>query len=640
MASKDEVARAKLAAVKLFAEGRSKASIAKAVGLSLNGLQYHLDKGDAFASAVESAKAEYALKVSIGNSVGPRSVLPPFPVWCEEYMGVKLFLHQLQWFDMIEGRKPRDLHPSETYIKGRDSAGERIIINTPPNHGKSMTVTVLYTTYQIVKNPDISVAIISKTQSMAKKFLLAVKERLTDPRYEKMSQAFGPEGGWKEGSASWAADQFYVGNRKENGKDPTLQAVGIGGQLYGARLGLAIIDDAVDTTNSNAYSAQVDYINDIVASRLDSGDPLIVVGTRIANVDMYSELRNPESYGNSVNDDEVVDLELLLDADSATNQPWDYLLQPAVLEYADDPKDWVTLWPETIIKDRATSVMNPVTGLYPKWSGQALAKERARKSPASWARMYQQEQLADSNLFALSDIMGCSGARQPGLIPNSESLGRAGGMEGLYIVAGYDPAAVGFSAAVVYGIDKTNGHRWLIDVSNVQGAHPDDVMHLIKSWTDKYGIKEWRIERNAFQKFLTLNSELKQYLALRGCRIHEHLTGSNKNDPDWGVAAMSSLFSARLIHLPNASKNEAMKAFVYQLSIWQPNAPKRQKTDTVMAFWFCELWALELLQYARVNKVSYANSSLTTVGDIRRQASKDKKYVSKFGSAKTGRAYR
>lgn len=54
-----------------------------------------------------------------------------FPYFCERYLGQKLFSHQLQWWDMLEGRTPRDLHPSMVY-EAREP--NYLLINTPPNH--------------------------------------------------------------------------------------------------------------------------------------------------------------------------------------------------------------------------------------------------------------------------------------------------------------------------------------------------------------------------------------------------------------------------------------------------------------------------------------------------------------------------
>lgn len=90
--------------------------------------------------------------------------------------------------------------------------------------------------------------------------------------------------------------------------------------------------------------------------------------------------------------------------------------------------------------------------------------------------------------------------------------------------------------------------------------------------------------------------------------LKEHFTGSNKWDADFGVASMRDLFGTwqpaigsgweavvpALIEFPTRSQNEAMKAMAEQLVTWYPDAPRSQKTDCVMALWFCEIRAREL----------------------------------------------
>lgn len=54
-----------------------------------------------------------------------------FPYFCRRYLGQRLFKHQLQWWDMLEGRPPRELHPSMVYEPHDPTC---LLINTPPNH--------------------------------------------------------------------------------------------------------------------------------------------------------------------------------------------------------------------------------------------------------------------------------------------------------------------------------------------------------------------------------------------------------------------------------------------------------------------------------------------------------------------------
>jgi hypothetical protein len=170
-------------------------------------------------------------------------------------------------------------------------------------------------------------------------------------------------------------------------------------------------------------------------------------------------------------------------------------------------------------------------------------------------------------------------------------------MEGLRLIAGLDPAVSGHTAAVLLGLDRVTGKRWLIDVANRQGMKPDEMRELIKEWTVKYGIHEWRIEKNAFQGFLTQDSDVRSFLATRGVTLADHFTGNNKHDAEFGVAAMSHLFEMGLIRLPRA-QTESVKALVAQLISWQPKLPKGVKTDIVMALWFAELRCQELVDTA------------------------------------------
>jgi len=91
--------------------------------------------------------------------------VPDFPTFCAEYLGQPLYNHQLQWLDLLEGRRPRNLHPNQIYEPGDKNF---ILVNTPPEHAKSTTLTTNYATWRLVKNPNEAMIIVSKTQEKAK----------------------------------------------------------------------------------------------------------------------------------------------------------------------------------------------------------------------------------------------------------------------------------------------------------------------------------------------------------------------------------------------------------------------------------------------------------------------------------------
>lgn len=578
-------AEAKRVILAALRAGFSVAAACNAANRSVSSFQYYREHDSVFADRVKQLRQGMT-----ESTTAKEEDFPDFPTFCREYLDTELFRHQLQWYDMLEGRDPRDVSSSQIYRKGdRDM----LLINTPPEHAKSTTITVNYVTWRICQDPNIRVLIISKTQEMAKKFLVAIKDRLAEnDSYHRLQGRFGPPGGFHASASAWTADKIYVSGKDSGEKDPTVWALGIKGQVYGARADLAILDDCVDHTNHQDYVKQIDWLQNMVGSRVaDAGGKILVVGTRIESVDLYSELLKPEYY-------------------SQESSPWTYLTQPAVEEYAEDSRDWVTLWPKTnrapvTIQGRKL-VKQDDEGRWPMWDGRALARKRARMSPRNWSLVYQQEQVADDSVFPTKDVVGCiDEARYAGRMFDGQSEHRRYGMEGLFVVAGLDPADVGHTAAVVIGLDRQTGVRWVMDIYNKRGCRPHEMREMIKSWTDRYRVTEWRIEKNAFQGSIVQDEDLRTYLHGRGALMTGHFTGGNKWDPNFGVASMATLFKGHedgrnLIRLPSRYQSEGSRALVEQLTTWNP-VPMGTRAhtghwDTVMALWFAEIRCRELMQ--------------------------------------------
>jgi hypothetical protein len=496
-----------------------------------------------------------------------------FEEFCSEFLGQRLFHHQLQWLDLLEGRPPRGLHPAQTYEQGDPSF---LLINTPPEHAKSATISTNYVTYRIVTDPNVRIIVVSKTKNMAQQFMYSVKQRLTHPRYSKLQMAYAPPGGWRDDAQVWAADQVYLGSERDSGeKDPTLQAIGLGGQIYGARSDLIVVDDSVVLSNAAEFEKQLRWLQQEVLTRIGPTGRLLVVGTRVDNVDLYRELREPERYPSG-------------------RSPWTYLSQPAVLEFADDPKDWVTLWPRADVPWQGVIEQADEEGLYSRWDGTHLHRRRGMLAPKTWSLAYMQADVSDDSIFDAASVRKCiNGRRQPGVMTGGAVGHRELGMEGLYVVAGLDPAMVGDTGIIVMGVDRHSKKRYILHVKAHARSTPAWIREQIKDLTEAYGIHEWRVEKNAFQQFLTLDEEINNWLAAKGVRFTEHHTGKNKADPSFGVASMSTLFDYGFIELPAVHQVESCKQLVDQLITWSPET--RGKTDLVMAMWFAEIRAREVV---------------------------------------------
>jgi hypothetical protein len=502
--------------------------------------------------------------------------------------------------DLIERREPQWVHPAMTFERGES---DLIMVNMPPEHAKTTSVTINYVTYRIAMDPNIRVILVSKTQIMAQKMLFAIKTRLTHPKYADMLVKYAPAGGFDKDAEAWNQNMIYVNpeGRDSGEKDPTVQALGIRGHVYGARADLIVLDDCVDLTNAHEYEKQIDWIQSEVISRISSQGALLVVGTRLASKDLYSELRDPMRYPDEVS-------------------PWTYLAMPAVLNFSEKVEEWETLWPRSNQPEsmaKGEQLEPDADGLFPKWDGFRLSKKRARVSPRAWSMVYMQRQVADDGVFDPDAVKASiNGNRMTGLIPRGMVNCRPNGMDGLVIVAGLDPATSGHTAAVVVGLEITTHKRFVLDLFNQAGTTPEQMRNLIKEWTDKYGIAEWRVEKNGFQGFLTADREINDYLAARGCLLRPHFTGANKHDPGFGVAAMAMLFNGwkdkqQLIELPSTAFSEAAKSLVEQLVTWAPDLPKGTKTDLVMATWFADLACQDRIAMASNYRSHQKNPFLT-----------------------------
>ena len=535
-----------------------------------------------------------------------------FSEFSEKFLNAKVWPHMQNVVDLLEGRSPSWIVDGMTFEPG--SAGlSRLLVNVPPNHAKSMTVTINYVTYRVAKDPTINVMIISKTQEQAKKFLYGVKQRLTHPQYAALQNAFGPADGYKATSDQWAANKIYLGGETTSGeKDPTIEAVGMGGQIYGSRATLIVLDDVVTLSNAAEWPKQQDWIRQEVASRLPpGGGQLLIVGTRVAPVDLYRELRSVEHYTDGV-------------------VPWTYLAMPAVLNYAPLAKDWETLWP--ISEMPLTEADTPdADGNFERWSGPRLNSVRNEVGPGKWSLVYQNLDVAEDAIFDPVCVRGAvNGMRKPGALV-SGAAGHPADSQNFYRVIGIDPAMSGETATIAYAVDRRTNKRYVMDVNVMKAPTPAAIRSLIKEWAEAYKPHTVIVESNAFQLFLTKDEEIREHLASKGIGYRPHFTGNNKQDPEFGVASLAPLFGSKtkregqetykfardnLIELPDSSTNEHVKKLVEQLITWQPGVRgSKLKMDAVMALWFCEIVARETLNNA-TNFTSFMHSEFTAQRDV------------------------
>ena len=514
-----------------------------------------------------------------------------FADWRKRFVGRETYPHQQMWIDVLEGKPPKVFHPAITYKPGDPRL---LCINTPPFHAKSTTITVEYVVYKLCMNPAFRVMLISKTAEMASKFLFSIRQMLTDPNFAELQAAYAPGDGFRpaRGEGRWGNNLIYLAGRNldaadKAAKDPSVQAVGIGGQVYGARADLIILDDCVDDSNAQGYEKQFDWLTRTVMSRAKEGK-ILVVGTRVAPADLYSHLLNGDTY---------------LSGES----PWTYIAQPAVLEFAPDPKDWLTLWPKSHQPlDEAGAEKPDADGMYPAWDGAALFRVRAPNRPGVWALVYMQQQVSEDMTFHPVCVWATvDRRRKPGPLTAGGWGHPANGAEGMRVILSIDPAGTGEAFILCYAVDRTNRKRYVLNAWTGNHTKPSWYADMIEQIHPAYGVHEVVIESNAYASWIIHDERIRAYAQNHGLMITGHYTGRNKQDPDFGVAAMASLFGTRkrkheggeevasgdhIIFLPDPDKSPGVKALIEQLLTWVPGKLGKQlRMDGPMALWFAEL---------------------------------------------------
>lgn len=579
------------------------------------------------------AKADQAKQLRGKRDDAIRGERLGFAEWRKKYLRITTPWHQLQWVDMIEGREPRDLHPSQVYQPG--TSRNRLLINCPPFHGKSIALTVDYSVYRLCMDPSYRILIISAGSDLASQFLYGIKERLTSPDFVDLQKAYAPDGGWEATSESWTETRIIFGTdvrasagRDAHEKDPNVQIAGMGSKIYGRRADLIFVDDGVDETNVSNYAKQMAWLSRTVLSRLELGGKLVMVGTRIASVDLYSELMKPENYANQ-------------------RVPWTHLASPAILEEGATPEEHVTLWPHADIpwvrKDPDGQLQDQcICGreecadgfldthgnrVYARWDGLHLeVGPRADNTNAMWALVYQQKSVPEDATFPEHAVTkSIQKLRLCGRLEADRAGHPFGGMHNKYVIAGLDPSIKGFAGMVVGAVDRETDKRFLMNAWNLKAPTKDQLIEKMKQVTEHYGVNEWRVEKTGLLQFFTQDSVMRQWFNTRGVRFTEHQTGGNKWDSAFGVSSLASLFgeydkawndqnsewrqiTPPLIELPRPNK-DGIKALIHQLITWTPDLdPNKVPCDVLMALWFFEIGAREHLGYGR------GSGSLTVFG--------------------------
>jgi hypothetical protein len=447
----------------------------------------------------------------------------------------------------LEGEPVRHEIPAfhdEIMSRMTDPAEKRLLVNVPPEHSKTTNGTVFTSLFDIARNPNIQMAVISAGEDLAKDIVGQIQMFLENPEvYEGSARNLIADAGPFRGEGSWTQKQFEVASRRSAEKEPTMRAFGIASKIYGRRIHRIICDDIADVDNNDTpdkVSKMFKKVTSTLDSRVGGNGRLHVVGTRVAPADVYSRLLELSDYT--------------------------VLRHPCILSYEDE----TTLWPDHI--DFAEAM-----------------RRKGRTTAELFELMYQNSDvMAEGASFTKDHVdRAHDESRILGQLPRGLNLA---------VVLGVDPAGhgkqAGFTAMVLLGIDRASGMRYLIDLVNVRSMSQPQMQAQIFDWTARYRVASVRYETVALQSQIFETAEYRNHITACGARMDRHNTNAKsgiagKWDPFWGIETMSTSFHNGMVSLPWGDRETRRRVGELEEQLMRfpmEGAP----TDLMMAYWIAE----------------------------------------------------
>lgn len=438
--------------------------------------------------------------------------------------------------------------------------GDVTMILVPPGHAKT-TLFEDYACFKLALNPEYRITVGSEGQRLAEKVLGRIKARMEpDGPFPTFVNQFGPFVPQKHGGRAtrqvWAAAFFNVAKRNTSDeRDYNMVALGFGGNIAGTRTDHLHVDDMQSNKSLAQTDKMVETFQQDWLSRPGETGITTINGTRVGDGDFYEALE-----------------------DRWGGKEWFRVVRlPAIVR---NPK---TGEKEPLWKYDPTSKMQK--------KGYTLAmldKERDKVGEDAWARNYMQQPRAKSLGTFTEDIVDrCRNYER--------TLGVDMPAPGAPVYIGLDPALGGINCLMAVQI--TSNKLYLLDVQEDKAlSRNEQIMDRLEAMIvgvqARGGIvSDVVIEAMNFQRGLARDERLREMGDQYGFAIREHMTGSNKIDPDIGVPSMARAFIKREVDIAYGDDDrtrEIADQFRYQLLRWAPGKRGTQlRQDQVMAFWFC-----------------------------------------------------
>jgi hypothetical protein len=179
-----------------------------------------------------------------------------------------------------DDRTGRRIRQGPHHVKWHElaAAHDRLLIWSAVDMGKTVGLSIGRTLWELGRNPNLRIAILSKTKNLAQKIVRTCGQHISKsaPLHEVFPHLV-PE---TDPSLPWTSLALTVAGRLGDPKDPSVQAAGAFGNIIGSRIDRLIIDDILDSVNTRTPAprdALYDWVRAIMG-RLSEDARVLMVG--------------------------------------------------------------------------------------------------------------------------------------------------------------------------------------------------------------------------------------------------------------------------------------------------------------------------------------------------------------------------
>ena len=450
----------------------------------------------------------------------------------------------------------------------------RLCIWSHVEGGKTNQVAIGRVLWELGRNPNIRICVVSKTTDMAKKIVRAIGQYISGdgPGSKALREVFPNLRPSRDPSLTWTAQSLTV-ERPVTAKDPSVSATGVEGNIHGSRIDLLVVDDIIDLDNTRTSSkrdAVWSWLRGTAMGRLTAGARVVVMGNAWHPDDAMHRLWKEAGFSRFT----------FPVIDEQGNLSW-----PEVWPHSRIEEARVDRGPLEFARSLLCVARDDESARFKKeYVAKALAAGQGKRLCKNSAELFSDlaaEGLLredDGTPISVADVAAWDSARRLGSSIEPETLG------GVRLFTGVDLAvskqtAADLSAFFTIAVLR-DGRRRVVDIRGGRWSGPEIIKRIIDLW--RAFSSTFIVENNGTQGYI------HQFVAAQAIPVPviPYRTGAQKADPVLGVEGLAVEFNSDRWIIPcglDGTRSAETDAWIQDLYEYDPS---QHTGDRLMASWF------------------------------------------------------